>query len=627
MKKLYLPGFILLFLALLLPALQSCKKNGFLAPAAVSNLNQSTVFVDSAYTNQFLASIYSQIGMDVSANEFGNGGIDAACDESEPSGSYSSDATAWQSGTIGATNVTGDLYSSCYKQIRAINQFLANIHLTKLTLPANAPGSRIQLIGEAHFLRAWYYAMLLKHYGGVPIVYNNLYNYTDYIPVKRATYATCVNYILTECDSAAKVLPLVQSGTQYGRASKGACMALKARVLLYAASPLFNGTTLVSEAHAPTNLGSYPIDSLNMLVGYPTYDANRWKQAADAAGAVIQTGAYQLYVDNSNPSRPGNGFQALFCQRGYLTQEYILQWMLPGNAYGQQLEAFWDPPSRSGSNGATPFQETVDAFPMKDGKAINDPTSAYTYDPSNPYANRDPRMNFSIIHDKTVLPVRAQPGVRTPVDIYQISDPDVNKGAEQPFNGDCVPIGTKTGYYTNKMLDTNATSTSVVQITQRCQPLMRFAEVLLNYAEAKNEYAGPGGTADSVYSILKLIRQRAGVDPGSDGMFGLKPNMSQAEMRAAIQLERRLELAYEGFRFFDVRRWKIAPTTESGTFHGMDVLHVISRDAQNNITGTTIKHVINPVLPAHSFSPRMYLWPFPQSEINKSTQLIQNPGY
>lgn len=627
MKKFYLPGFVLLFFSLVLPAIQSCKKNGFLAPAAVSNLNQNTVFIDSGYTNQFLASIYSQIGIDVNPNEFGNGGVDAACDESEPSGSSSSDATAWQSGTINAISVTGDLYNTCYNEIRAVNQLLANIHLTKLTLPASAPGSRAELVGEAHFLRAWYYAILLKHYGGVPIVYNNLYNYTDNIPVKRATYAACVNYILSECDSAASVLPLVQTGTQYGRASKGACMALKARVLLYAASPLFNGTTLVADAHAPTNIGSYPIDSLKMLVGYPTYDANRWKQAADAAGAVIKTGAYQLYVDNSNPNKPGNGFQSLFCKRGYETQEYILQWMLPPTDYGQQLEAFWDPPSRGGAKGGYPFQETVDAFPMKDGKAIDDPASAYTYDPQKPYANRDPRMNFSIIHDQTVLPVRLEPGVRAPVNIYQVSDPIINGGQAAPFNGDGVPVGTKTGYYTNKMLDTNATSTSVLQTTPRCQPLMRFAEVLLNFAEAKNEYAGPGGTGDSVYMALIAIRQRAGIDPGSDGLYGLKPNMTQDEMRAAIQLERRLELAYEGFRFWDVRRWKIAPTTESGTFHGMTVLHKITRDANRNITATSITYNTMPVLPAHSFTPRMYLWPFPQSEINKSTQLIQNPGY
>lgn len=609
MKKIYFRGVSFLFFLFVISGIVSCKKGGFLAPTTISNLNQSSVFADSSNTNQFLANIYSQLGFAINVNQFGNGGLDAAGDESQQGNKNPSQVTDWVTGTINAANVTDGIYADAYAQIRAVNLLLANISHTKLNLPSGVPGSRDELKAEAKFLRAWYYAELLRHYGGVVLVGNNIYDYTSPIPQARATYAQTVQYIVSQCDSAALGLPLTQSGTNYGRASKGACLALKARVLLYAASPLYSVSGNVASGNA--------------LTGYVGADSSayRWALAKSALRAVINTGVYTLYIDNSVPGKAGNGFQALFCQRGDLTHEYILQWMLPGGNYNQQLEDFWDPPTRDGGNGgAFPYQETVDIFPMADGKAINDNTSAYTYDPQNPYVNRDPRMNYTIIHDQTVLPDRLEP-TRSPVNIYLVKD---LSGA---LSGgiDAVTIGTSTGYYTNKMLDTNATSTDATRVTKRCMPLMRFAEVLLNYAEAYNESKG---LQDSAYYALESIRQRAGILPGSVigpggfPLFGLQPNMSQDQMRTAIMLERRLELAYEGFRYWDVRRWKTAPTELNKQFHGMEVLHTLNAGG-----GYTLSYNVFAMVPVHTFSNRMYFWPLPQAEIGKSKQLVQNPGY
>jgi hypothetical protein len=602
MKKLYFPVIAPFLLLFVISAMVSCKKNGFLAPAAISNLDQSTVFADSSNTNQFLANIYSQIAIDVTANEFGNGGMDAAGDESEISNTNPTDATYWSTGIINSAIATDNVYTTCYAQIRSVNQLLANISQTKLSLPSPEPGSRDELKAEARFLRAWFYAILIKHYGGVNIVGNNIYNYNQVIPVKRATYQACVNYIVSQCDSAAMILPAAQ--LQYGRATLGACLALKARVLLYAASPLFNAGSI-----APGN----------ELVGYKNVSADsilyRWELARNAAVAVIKTGYYQLW--QGSPGHPG--FQDLFCNR--VTPEYILQWMIPPDNYSQELEYYWDPPSRAGGNGgAYPFEETLDVFPMLDGKSITDNTSIFTYNPQNPYANRDPRLGFSIIHDQTVLPVHAEPGVRSPVNIYLQSINDTVTASSV----DAVGLGTLTGYYTNKMLDTNATSNYLAQLTNRCQPLMRYAEVLLNFAEAENEVSG---ATDSAYEPLILIRQRAGILPGANGLYGLQPGMTQAEMRTAIQTERRLELSYEGFRFWDVRRWKIADVEENKQFHGMTVTHVITRTPNGTITSSAVTYTIFPVLPVHTFATRMYFWPFPQSELAKSAALVQNPGY
>ena len=593
MKKIYANYFVLICLVVVVLFMQSCKKGeGFLAATTTTNLNRATVFADSSRTEGFLANIYASAGFAVSATRFTSnsiptGGLDAACDESEPSHAYATDASGFATGTINAGTVSNDPYNTCYTQIRAVNQLLANIHLTKM-LASN----KAQLIAEARFLRVWYYSILVEHYGGVPLVGNNLYTYATPINVVRSTYAACITYITSECDSAAAILPLTQGGLNYGRTSGGACMALKARMLLYAASPLFNGTTLPSDA-GPSSSGAVSA----ALVGYPSADPTRWQLAEAAAQAVIASGAYTLNTANLyQDTIAGYGFQGLFPQR--VNTEYIFALMRPPN---DDLENLFLPPSRGGSNGAFPYEGFVEAFPMSNGKLITDPTSGY--DPAHPYNNRDPRLNYSIIHDQTVLNIRNGSGLiagQAPVDIY------LGNGNNQ--NPDAVHQGTFTGYYNNKMLDPSVVAQSLAFKTNRCIPLIRFAEILLDYAEAANEYEGP---TTNVYNAVQAIRQRAGLNP-----FQLPQGLSQAQMRTYIQNERRIELAFEGNRFFYVRRWKIAPQTDNIQATGMEV----------DDNGTAVAYNVFNVT-KHNFRAAMYLWPFPLSETGKSASLIQNPGY
>ncbi len=597
MRKLYFQNASFWVCGLLLLGLASCKKNGgFLAATSTTDLTQGTVFKDSARTAGFLANIYSNVNYSASPARFvydplGKavicGGLDAACDESEPSHAFSTTASAFATGTVNAGIVDDGPYKTCYSNIRAVNQFLKNLPVT----PIKAP-NKVLMIAEARFLRAWYYAMLLKHYGGIPIVGDSLMTYETPISVKRSTYADCVNYITSELDAAGAVLPITQTGADYGRASRGACLALKARVLLYAASPLFNGTTLVTDAGGKTDAA---------LVGYPAADQNRWRLAKDAAASVISLNAYSLNAvppSNIDASVPGAGFQGLFPLR--VNTEYIFAFMRPGNS---DLENLFLPPSRAGSNGAYPYQGLVDAFPMGNGKLITDPASGY--DPNDPYANRDPRLNYTIIHDQSVLLVRLGNGTvdgRSPVNIFLGS-----------YNGhvtgqDAVHQGTLTGYYRNKMLDPNAIAATLQFNTSRVLPLIRYAEVLLNYAEAANELDGP--TAE-VYTFMNMIRQRAGLSPSA-----LPAGLGKEEMRKYIQNERRIELAYEEHRFWDVRRWKIAGQTENIQAEGMEV-------KRNNTAATFNRFDVT----KHNFRAAMYLWPFPLSETGKSTTLVQNPGY
>lgn len=591
MLKRCFPFFVLMASAIVW---SSCRKEGFLAATTTTNLDEKSVFSDSSRTVGFLANIYSNVGFSTSLSRFVYdnrivcGGLEAACDEAEPSHAFSTPATQFATGTVNAGIIGEEPYKTCYGNIRAVNVLIKNL--------PNAPlrqAYKNQMVAEARFLRAWYYAILTEHYAGVPLVGDTLLVYDKPIAAKRNTYAECVDYILSECDAAALTLPTTQSGLNYGRVSKAACLALKARVLLYAASPLFNGTTLPSDA------GGAGVDPA--LVGYPTYDANRWKLAEDAAQAVIALGVYSLNtVNNYQTSLPGYGFQGLFPQR--VNTEYIFQLMRPGN--NSDLENMCLPPSRgSNGNGSFPYQGLVDAFPMRNGKPITDPTSGY--DPNDPYKDRDPRLDYSVIRDQTVLLVRTgngQTNGSAPINTY-IGN----------YNGtltgqDAVHQGTITGYYNNKMLDPAAIAGTLSFGSNRVFPLIRYAEVLLNYAEAANEFEGATG---NVYAAVEAIRQRAGLDP-----YQLPIGLTKDEMRSWIQNERRIELAYEGHRFWDVRRWKIAQQTENIQSQGME--------PNRNGAAVTFK-LFN--VTKHNFRPAMYLWPFPLSETGKSPELIQNPGY
>lgn len=566
MKKiLYTSGcLVLLFLG-------GCQKGDFLDKTSVSDLTEENVFADSARTMDFLAGIYTDIGFSFRPNRFGTGGLDAASDEAEgKSLSQGTDYVKFITGSLSSASVSGAPWSIPYTNIRRANLFLKYID----SAPFNA-SQRNRARGEARFLRAWYYSLLLKHYGGVPLVGDTLYNMNDEILTKRNTYEEVVNYIVSECDAAAADLPPEHFSSDYGRITKGACMALKSRVLLYAASPLFNGGGFASDPE------------LKAVTGYPNADPERWRIAAEAAKAIIDADFYELYEDNA--TAPGYGFAKLFTLRR--NSEYILAEMMPRNRY---LEGLWLPPSRGIPTGAYPTQELVDAFGMANGLPIRAAGSGYQE--NDPYANRDPRLDYTVIRNESKLLLYST-GLKETVYTYAGASPDGLGGS-----------GTPTGYYVNKMLDEEVTN-SIFTTSLRCLPLIRYAEILLNFAEARNEYSGPD---QDVYDAIELIRKRAGLNP-----YTLPAGLTQDEMRTVIRNERRVELAFEEHRFWDVRRWLIAEEVDNRPVHGMQ----ITRHDDNSYSYQTF------VVRDRTFRRPMYLWPIPQAEIFKSTDMLQNPGW
>nr|MBP6688138.1 RagB/SusD family nutrient uptake outer membrane protein [Lacibacter sp.] len=331
-----------------------------------------------------------------------------------------------------------------------------------------------------------------------------------------------------------------------------------------------------------------------------------WQAAADAAQAVISTSIYSLMVNNT--TKPGYGFYDVFLQR--VNPEYIFGYYRPAN---RDFEGFYNPRTRGGStNRSLPTQDLVDCFPMKNGIQPLNPdgtvNAASGYSATNPYVNRDPRFNYSIIFNGSSY--FNNTGGLSPVYTF-LNGTGTIPAPTQTI--DAFDAGTTTGYFSRKMCDSMISANSGAN-TNRAWPLIRYAEVLLNYAEAINET----GQTNLAYPKLIELRQRAGIDPGPGNIYGLKDGMTKEEMRETIRNERRIELAFEDHRWHDIRRWKIAMVTNN-KFNNVMKITKNSNGSYTYERRTSIRK--------HNFRPEMYLMPIPDGEINKMPALLQNPGW
>ncbi|MDO7845521.1 RagB/SusD family nutrient uptake outer membrane protein [Hymenobacter sp. M29] len=571
----------------------ACKKDDFLEPKT-SALTEDTVFGDSTRTMAFLARIYGDIGYTFNKGRWSShGNTEQVTDDAEYlySGGGQS-AVQLYSGSLSPLTFYGNVPSNDFWQVPWDNIRRVNLLMSELPRTPLSKAKQARMVAEARFLRAWYYHCLLSHYGGVPIINDQVFGLEDFINLPRTSYADCVTYLIQELDAVAAVLPDVNGypAADYGRVTRGAALGLKSRLLLYAASPLFNGGAETSDA------------SLASVVSYPSASVARWQAAADAAAALM-TGPdakYALNVDNT--TAPGYGFYNVFLLRQ--NTEYIF---FVNRAPNRDMEVFYNPPSRGGQTNSTPTQNLVDAFPMKNGLPISAAGSGYVA--TNPYANRDPRFYNSILYNSTA---------QTPCRYFLTT---ANAQSEvftyEGAASDGINISnSSTGYFSRKMCDVNIAANSGTN-TQRGWPLMRYAEILLNYAEAINEAGQPA----LAYPALIQLRTRAGIEPGTNGQYGLTPGLSQAQMRDLIRNERRVELANEDHRWNDIRRWKIAMVTNNAFNNRM---RIVRAGTSPNFTYT---YNVVPTIRRHNFRPEMYLLPIPDSEIRKVPLMRQNPGW
>lgn len=582
-------------------ALVSCKKGGFLENKT-SALDEKLVFSDSLRTIQFLNGVYADIGFSFRKGRWDtHGNTEQATDDAEYQFSGTNrPSVILYNGTISPTNygttspTLADAWNVPYTNIRRCNLLMKELPSTPLSA---AMQSRLR--GEAKCLRAWYYLQLLICYGGVPNVGDNVYDIDAILNIPRSDFADLVTYLSKELDEAMALLPAPNAAfpagydnIDYGRVTKGTCMGLKSRLLLYAASPLFNGGANTTDA------------KLAAVVSYPAYDVKYWQAAADAAQAVINSGYYSLIEDNT--TQAGLGYYKTFLTR--INPEMVFGLYRPVN---KDFENFFLPPTL-GSNYTRPTHNLAVCFPMKNGRAITDASSGYSS--ANPYANRDPRFRYTFIYNGA----RYATTNLTQDFIWTFTGTGENSNFRFSTSN--------TGYWCRKMCDSTITA-GAGSSPEHTWPLIRYAEILLNYAEAINE---TGQTA-LAYDKLKMIRNRAGIDAGADGLYGMKASMTKEEMRAFIQNERRIELAFEDHRWNDIRRWKIAMTLYNGTPTGYNsIIHPVRVGTAGSLTtgvGLTFTYTVEFSPRLHTFRPEMYLLPIQDVELRKMPAMVQNPGW
>jgi len=499
-------------------------------------------------------------------------------------------------------------WSKIYKNIRACNIFFDRINNVKTfdSTKVDDVRPKDRMTGEVHFLRAYLYHQLASLYGGVPII-KKAYGLNDDFSSRRDTYADCIQFISQECDSAAALLPLVQSGSNQGRATKGAALTLKSRTLLYAASDLHNLPVFPAYAHLD-------------LLGYTDGDRTaRWQLAKDAAKAVMDLNQYSLYKALPAPTDSvAQNFADIFISDQTEEDIWVRYFKVTSLNYLPELNEL---SLVSGPNGYhlygedTPAGEVVDDFEMSDGTRFSwsDPAKAY-----EPYKNRDPRFYSSILYEGVHF--KQRPSDLTTLDAYgnlqvgtwqkwdassnsmvEVYGIDSRKGPIENFNGGY------TGYYLRKFINPSTNG----QFNTNGSPwrYMRYAEVLLNYAEA---CIALGQDAEA-RNYLNMIRKRAGM-----------PDITESGSALADRYrnERRVELAFEEHRFYDVRRWVIAPQAYK-QFSGVNVLYKMNPDH----TTAAIPEISPYVVQKSAWLNKGYFFPISRDELNKNSLLVQNPDY
>ncbi len=519
---------------------------------------------------------------------------------------------------LGNWNASSDYYNfwrHYYVGIRSATYFMENIGRNSEILAGEGGEALIRKYSaEARALRAEFYACLLKQYGPVILLPEEQVIAPD-APMEefsfpRNSYDECVDFIVSEFDKAAQDLPLwYEDPLDYGRMNKAVCMALKARVLLYAASPLWNGNT---------DYANFRNKDGKALVNQ-TYDATKWKRAADAAKAVMDLNLFNLYKRNNDKGE----FDPYLSHQYVLLEAYNSEIIFARktNALGATWEWRCIPRFAGGTSGNGVTQSQVDAYQMSngevpilgynsDGTPVINEASGYvesgfsTTDTPfteagvwNMYLNREPRFYASVTFTGSYVPNKAAHSAK--IGLFFNGNTGKNNGANN-FS--------RTGHLIRKNVHPNSNQATSNRVA-RPLVLMRLAEIYLNYAEALNE-ADPGNPDALKYT--NLIRERAGIP-------ALPDELTQSELRDRILLERRLELAFERHRWFDTRRHKQAGQTDGGKFWGLDI------DAGTSFTDPSFYKRV--VFEERVFTAKNYLFPIPQSEIEKDPQLVQNPGW
>jgi hypothetical protein len=611
MKRINAPVLILLFACFFGPA---CNK--ILDKTPQDKFSDALVFSDVNLADRYLLDTYNQslIG--------GVGYIAFASltDESHDTHGFETanylqgNISPSSTGPFGSWSFNYVTWGSMYKNIQRLNIFLANIDKVSGAYPAaQQPTIKEQtdrMKGEATFLRAFCYLQLVRNWGGVVLIKEPFEVGSDYLSIKRSSFQESVDFIVAEADAAAALLGS-KADMQMGRATRDAALALKSRLLLFAASDLTADGTAANE-----------------FVGYKTPDrAALWTAAKNAAKAVMDLGTYQL----ENFGAPDQAAVAANYFNYFKRKDLGSNETIWGKMFLKDVGPRNQINLVNGTNGFVmygcnaPTGNLADAFQMADGTPFTnhyqvDANKFYrnissTYSTPNIYYNREPRFYAEILYDSAVWQKRfvdlagrdplgiydrrTRITIQNGVEISKIYGIDTRQG---PIDGD---DGTYTGYTFKKYLDDQVYGTETTN-NENAWIEFRYAEIILNYAEACMGL----NQATEAASYINMIRNRAGL-PDFTG-----------DMKAALHYERRVEFVYEDIRWYDMRRWKILNEALEDAY-GVDIVETNNKD-NNTITTTWKQIAVQARGPENS---KLYWVPIPVDEINRAPQLSQNPGY
>jgi hypothetical protein len=577
-------GFLILVLC------SGCKKD-FLAKAPGVDVTIDTIFSNITFAERYLWGAYACLPYGLvrdwgnqRQNLLGLNELEDLTDLGQAFATWTGVVNTYYNGAYNATTGDNAKYSlttdGAYDGIRRCWVFINNID----KVPGVDPGYVKQLKAEAGILIAFNYAHLFRHFGGVPWL-THAYDINDEVgQIPRLTAQQTCDSIISYCDKYAPDLPWVvpDSDTWDGRVTRYWAMAIKARTLLFNASPLFNDNMAYLNGDA----------AVKKLTWHGGYDINLWKKAADAARELISqcesSGDFSLY------KKAGNSFRKDFQEAYFLrnNKETIISirsqyFQHPNTSTLEYAHTLLD---LAWANGAV-TDEYVQMFPMANGISITDPSSGY--DPANPYVNRDPRLYETVLVNG---------------DAYRGRTAELWSGGQEARSGSDVGI---TGYRLRKFnLDQDA-ATLVGAIVHF--PNLRLPEIYLSYAEATNEFNG-GPNADA-YKYVNLVRNRVGLN-------NLPLGLTKEQFREAILKERACEFGWEEVRWFDLVRWKRENDFKK-RLHGMK----ITRSATMPYTFSYSQWTLPVRYWMTNWSPKWYLSAFPQNEVMKGYGLIQNPGW
>lgn len=574
----------------------------------------------------------------------------------------------YQNGNYSSSTNNGDsenLLLKAYEAVRKASTFIDNVdRCGELTQVEKA-----DMKGQMRFIRAYAYWSLIRHFGPVPLIPEHGLDVSlsyEELSLPRAPLDDIIDFINEDLVIAARSLPMTRTVNNMGRPTRGAALALRARILLWAASPLMNGNK---------DLFNVKDNHGNQLVPQE-YDESKWAKAAAAAKEVMDLGLYELYTIEPDPDTPEYErppYNAKYSDKNfpdgwanvdpYLSYKSIFDGTIIGSknpeliftrtSRGNEQINHWVsncmPRTLSGSNLIGVSQKQIDAYYMDNGQTVQEAKATGYYkedgfttsdNPLNPggapflpanvswqYAHREPRFYASIAYCGSIwVCASANEAQYRNKQIFYYRD--LNDG-KQGFKEDC-PL---TGIGFKKFVNDEDAFTQGGYRMDKTENTIRYAEMLLIYAEALNEltpgqsytvekYNGETMTVqrdvNEIRSAMKPIRMRAGVPDFDDVVYE-----NQELFRTALKRERQIELVGENcFRYYDLRRWKDALLEENQPLMGCNIN--ISDDE------TRIQEFYRPTVVASMpkvFTQRMYLWPFPDKELKRNVNLTQNPGW